>query len=85
VVAYIAKLRRKSKGGERLSFAVIAERLNAESVPTRTGKAWGRQRRCEGSCCAVSGTVRAAGNQWFLLLLPLCFPMASPVNRPKIV
>ena len=39
-VAYIAKLRRKPKGGERLSFAAIAERLNAERLPTRTGRPW---------------------------------------------
>jgi DNA invertase Pin-like site-specific DNA recombinase len=39
-VARILKLRRKPKGGERLSFAAIAERLNAESVPTRTGRPW---------------------------------------------
>jgi DNA invertase Pin-like site-specific DNA recombinase len=39
-VAYIAKLRRKPKGGERLSFAAIAKRLNAEGVPTRTGRHW---------------------------------------------
>jgi len=40
VVAYIAKLRRKPKGGERLSFCAIATRLNAEGVLTRTGKPW---------------------------------------------
>ena len=40
VVAHIRKLRRKSKGGERLSFAAIAKRLNGEGVPTRTGKRW---------------------------------------------
>ena len=40
VVAYIVKLRRKPKGGERLSFAAIADRLNAEGVPTRTGRPW---------------------------------------------
>jgi DNA invertase Pin-like site-specific DNA recombinase len=40
IVVYIAKLRRKPKGGERLSFAAIAERLNAEAVPTRTGRPW---------------------------------------------
>ena len=32
MVAYIVKLRRKPKGGERLSFAAIAERLNAEAT-----------------------------------------------------
>jgi DNA invertase Pin-like site-specific DNA recombinase len=40
VVAYIAKLRRKPKGAKRQSFRVIADRLNAEGVPTRTGRAW---------------------------------------------
>lgn len=42
----IRRLRRKPKGGERLSFAAIAARLNADGVPTRTGKPW------------ASGTVR---------------------------
>jgi DNA invertase Pin-like site-specific DNA recombinase len=36
----IRKLRRKPRGGERLSFAAIAERLNAEGRATRTGKPW---------------------------------------------
>jgi DNA invertase Pin-like site-specific DNA recombinase len=40
VVAYIRKLRRKPKGGDRLSFAGIAERLNVEGVATRTGRTW---------------------------------------------
>ena len=40
VVAYIVKLRRKPKGGERLSFAAIAQRLNAEGVVTRMGRPW---------------------------------------------
>ena len=40
VVAMIQKLRRKPRGGERLSFAAIAKRLNAERRPTRTGKPW---------------------------------------------
>lgn len=40
VVALIHKLRRKPRGGERLSFAAIANRLNAEGHPTRTGKPW---------------------------------------------
>jgi len=40
VVALIHKLRRKPRGGERLSFAAIAERLNAEGQPTRTGRPW---------------------------------------------
>lgn len=34
------RLRRKPRGGERLSFAAIAARLNADGVPTRTGKPW---------------------------------------------
>jgi DNA invertase Pin-like site-specific DNA recombinase len=33
-------LRRKPKGGERLSFAEIAATLNAEGVASRTGKPW---------------------------------------------
>lgn len=40
VVARIFQLRRKPKGGERLSFQAIAERLNAEGVATRTGRPW---------------------------------------------
>lgn len=40
VVGLIHKLRRKPRGGERLSFAAIAKRLNAEGLPTRTGKPW---------------------------------------------
>jgi hypothetical protein len=40
VVALIYKLRRKPRGGDRLSFAAIAERLNAEGHPSRTGKPW---------------------------------------------
>ena len=40
MVALIHKLRRKPRGGERLSFAAIAARLNAEGHPTRTGKPW---------------------------------------------
>lgn len=40
VVAHIRKLRRKPRGGERLSLAAIAKRLNAERVPTRTGRPW---------------------------------------------
>jgi hypothetical protein len=30
----------KPRGGERLSFAAIADRLNREAVPTRTGRPW---------------------------------------------
>jgi hypothetical protein len=40
VVVLIHKLRRKPRGGERLSFAAIADRLNAGGRPTRTGKPW---------------------------------------------
>lgn len=40
IVKLIQKLRRKPRGGERLSFAAIADRLNAEGHPTRTGKPW---------------------------------------------
>ena len=40
VVALIHKLRRKPRGAERLSFKAIADRLNAEGHPTRTGKPW---------------------------------------------
>jgi DNA invertase Pin-like site-specific DNA recombinase len=40
VVALIRKLRRKPRGGERLSFAAIAASLNADGRPTRTGKPW---------------------------------------------
>ncbi len=39
-VALIRRLRRKPRGGERLSYDAIAARLNAEGVPTRTGKPW---------------------------------------------
>jgi hypothetical protein len=40
MVAYIAKLGCKPKRGERLSFQTIADRLNAEGVPTRTRRPW---------------------------------------------
>ena len=36
----IRSLRRKPKGGKRMAFAAIAEKLNADGVPTRTGKPW---------------------------------------------
>lgn len=36
-------LRRKPKRGQRLSFEAIAERLNREGVPTRSGKPWAKQ------------------------------------------
>jgi DNA invertase Pin-like site-specific DNA recombinase len=40
VLALMHRLRRKPRGGERLSFDAIAAKLNAEGVPTRTGRAW---------------------------------------------
>jgi DNA invertase Pin-like site-specific DNA recombinase len=41
VVARIQKLRRKPRHGERLSYyAATADRVNADGVPTRTGKPW---------------------------------------------
>jgi len=40
VLDLIRKLRRKPKGGERMSFAAIAEKMNQEEIPTRTGKPW---------------------------------------------
>jgi hypothetical protein len=36
----IRSLRRKPKGGKRMPFAAIAEKLNQDGVPTRTGKPW---------------------------------------------
>jgi len=40
IVEMIRSFRRKPKGGKRLSFAAIAERLNEAQIPTRTGKPW---------------------------------------------
>jgi DNA invertase Pin-like site-specific DNA recombinase len=40
VLAYIRKVSRKPRGRERLSYAGIAERLNAEGIPSRTGRPW---------------------------------------------
>jgi DNA invertase Pin-like site-specific DNA recombinase len=40
VVERIKDMRRKPRKGERLSFAAIAEQLNEEGVPTRSGKPW---------------------------------------------
>ena len=45
MVALIRKLRRKPRGGERLSFAAIAERLNAEGHPDLHGAPVGRGNR----------------------------------------
>ena len=39
-IARIVQLRRKPKGGERLSFQAIADRLNAEGRASRTGRPW---------------------------------------------
>jgi DNA invertase Pin-like site-specific DNA recombinase len=36
----IRSLRRKPKGGKRLPFAAIAEKLNQDGIPSRTGKPW---------------------------------------------
>ena len=36
----IRSLRRKPKGGKRLSFAAVAAKLNEDSIPSRTGKPW---------------------------------------------
>ena len=36
----IRSLRRKPKGEDRKSFAMIAAKLNQDGVPTRTGKPW---------------------------------------------
>ena len=38
----IRRLRRKPRGGDRLSVAEIADKLNADGVPTRTGRPWNR-------------------------------------------
>jgi len=40
IVERIKQLRRKPKKGKRLSFAKIADRLNAEGAPTRRGGPW---------------------------------------------
>ncbi len=40
VLALMRRLRRKRRGGERLSYDAIAARLNAEGVRSRSGKAW---------------------------------------------
>jgi DNA invertase Pin-like site-specific DNA recombinase len=39
-LALIRSLRRKPKGGKRMSFAEIAENLNRNGIATRTGKPW---------------------------------------------
>ena len=40
IVAKIKALRRKTKGGDRLSYAAVAEALNTQGVPTRQGGQW---------------------------------------------
>ena len=40
VLALIRSLRRKPKGGDRMPFKAIADKLNADGVPTRTGRPW---------------------------------------------
>jgi DNA invertase Pin-like site-specific DNA recombinase len=39
-VDLIRSLRRKPKGGKRMPFAAIAEKLNQDGIPSRTGKPW---------------------------------------------
>ena len=39
-LALIRSMRRKPKGGERLSFVAIAEKLNTTGISSRTGKPW---------------------------------------------
>jgi len=43
VVEHMKRLRRKPRGGERMSYAAIAKQLNVENIPTRTGKQWAPQ------------------------------------------
>jgi site-specific DNA recombinase len=40
VLARIFTMRRGARNKDRMSFAAIADRLNADGVPTRTGKTW---------------------------------------------
>jgi len=40
ILGYIRKLYRKPRGGKRLSYAAIADKLNAEGIATRTGTPW---------------------------------------------
>lgn len=40
IVARMLELRRKPKGGARRSFQTIAEILNTEKLPSRTGRPW---------------------------------------------
>ena len=49
-VELMRRLRRKPKGGERLSFDAIAARLNDMGCPTRTGAKW--------RACVVRGVLK---------------------------
>lgn len=40
ILKLIRSLRRKPKGGKRMSFANIADKLNRDGIPTRTGAPW---------------------------------------------
>jgi len=40
ILDLIRSLRRKPKGGKRMAFADIAEKLNRDAIPSRTGKPW---------------------------------------------
>ena len=53
----IRALYRKPRGGERLTYQQIAARLNADNVPSRTGRPWSR------------GTVRKLLSRGALLLI----------------
>jgi site-specific DNA recombinase len=43
VLDRVRQLRRKPRGGERLTWAAVAERLNAEGLLNRQGRRWSRQ------------------------------------------
>ena len=49
----IRQLRRKPRGGDRLSFGSVATALNKEAVPTRHGKPW--TRATVQKICAANG------------------------------
>lgn len=40
IIDLITSLRRKRKGKKRMAFSAIAEKLNKDGIPTRTGKPW---------------------------------------------
>jgi DNA invertase Pin-like site-specific DNA recombinase len=50
VLHRIRQLHRKPRGHSRLSYGEIANQLNAERRPTRTGAPCGGRARCDGSC-----------------------------------